>query len=337
MVGLELQRNKIFSSFNYGTDLNKFHPFLYDFHPEKIVYKMTFDQFVNDQCNFNNISIYFLYGNLENLSDLLKKINTIEDDKIRCFVIVQNQKDFLQIQQGQTYITDLQQSIHNLQYISNSPKLMDVLKTEYNVLITKGLPMYFKTFFKAVYEIHNCHDQMSDLFNGKENSMIWNNGQKIYSNCEMVDGTENSYYLFKGSTDINFDLETFEFNPRFTDEEFVNKVIPKMLFVNLMMDCDFNMMDVLNYYSNFRTKNKNANNFAKLKNLLREPNYIIHFGSLICLLNFYSTDENVRTVEIQKFHSIFSENYNQNIEIYNEFDEPSKKILATKYSFGAFL
>ena len=128
----KLRRNKIYSSCIESqsiTDLNDFHPFLYDFDPKKRVYKMTCEEFlqrvnpsnnssVSEPSSFNlglnenistylissfnldldkNISIYFLYDYDKRYSRQLSPIldtlieQKLTDMKIRCFVIVRDE------------------------------------------------------------------------------------------------------------------------------------------------------------------------------------------------------------------------------------------------------
>ena len=201
----KLRRNKIYSSFlthKLIASLRHTHPFLYDFDPKKRVYKMTCEEFlqkfnesdkssVSEISSFNlgsleeNVSIYFLYDYDKSYSRQLflilktlmeQKIDTITD-KIRCFVIVRDERELLEIQQGQTYVKDLKvpiksqtlaedldKPIQRIEGIFQNLNLDNVLQSEYEVLITNGLPMYVKTFFKAYYEIRNCDDQMLQLF-----------------------------------------------------------------------------------------------------------------------------------------------------------------------------
>ena len=94
----------------------------------------------------------------------------------------------------------------------------------------------------------------------------------------MEEGTENKYYLFKVSTDINFfDLERFQITHGISEnlgnhlvdqarssdivvqttlskelvKECIEKLVPKMLFVNLMMCTDYDIIDTLDCYIDF--------------------------------------------------------------------------------------
>ena len=426
----KLRRNKIYSSFlthKSITNLNHFHPFLYDFDPKKRVYKMTCEKFlekfnqsknssVSEPSSFNlgsldeNVSIYFLYDYDRRYSQQLfpilktlmkQEIDTITD-KIQCFVIVRDERELLEIQQGQTYVKDLNKSIETQTLAEDLDKpiqriegifqnLDDVYQTEYEVLITKGLPMYVKTFFKAYYEIRNCHHRMLQLFGDEDQDEEFNSiiikkfeNKNIAGYCEMEKGTENKYYLFKVSTDMNFsDLERFQYSSIRSTEEMdkvqsskttrlsealvqkcIQELIPKILFVNLMMFTDYNIIDTLKCYFDFvrvierrdtydeepditlETVDQIGISLEYYKNvlyLLTTPEHIIYFRPCIDMLfhkdmlSHEDYEDSQMDAEISLFDSEISNKVREASERFETYNKLSQEILATKYSFGAFL
>ena len=138
-------------------------------------------------------------------------------------------------------------------------------------------------------------------------------------------------------------------------KECIEKLVPKMLFVNLMMCTEYDIIDTLNCYIDFVSVIERRNNYHEEEDMDHEEEDMDHEAFYHQILNHYTKVVNFLT---KKEHIIyfrpciemlFNEDYTPRVDfeisrwlytadkIYNSYDELSKGILATKYSFGTFL
>ena len=144
----------------------------------------------------------------------------------------------------------------------------------------------------------------------------------------------------------------------------IQELIPKILFVNLMMFPAYNIIDTLNCYIDFVSVIEKRDTYDKDPDItlatvdqigvsldyykkvlyyLTTPEHIIYFRPCIDMLfhkdilsqEYYEDSE--MDAEISQFDSEISNKVREASERFETYNKLSQEILATKYSFGAFL
>ena len=337
---------KIFSTIPYFTTTLKYYnlhevkPYLYEFDIRKRVCKITHGEFLDQYPKeTQGYKIYFIYGDYDDslieavAENIIKKGNRTS---IECFVIVENENDLLTIQQGQP-MGAMEQPINKLENLLPI-SLEDVLNTKDELFITKGFPEYVETFFKTYYKVKNCQ-KLAKLFDEETNSIIKSAGKTMErGKCLIMDQTENDYYIFKLSTDINFDLERIQFDLNFDNNTFYNAMIPKMLFVNLMTKFEDNIIKTLQTYQKFRIySTENDGYTTTMKKFLKDPlYYMVSFYEYIDLFFQVYNERNIREETIKLVKQI-QDRVTIAIKLLEDYTEKSQQIIITKYSYAPYL
>lgn len=336
---------RIFSTIPYFTTTLKYYnlhevkPYLYEFDIHKRVCKITHKEFLDQYpTETKGYKIYFIYGNYDDsiiqdvAENIIKKMHRRE---IECFVIVENENDLLTIQQGQP-MGAMEQPINKLENLLPI-SLEDVLNTKDELFITKGFPEYIETFFKAYYKVKNCQ-KLASLFKEETNSIIKYGEDMTSGKCLMISQTENDYYIFKLSTDINFDLERIQFYLNFDNDTFYKEMIPKMLFVNLMTKFEDNIIKTLQTYQRFRIYSTENDEYTTImKQFLKNPlYYIVSFYEYINLFFKVYNERNITEKTLNLVQQI-KDRETTALELLKDYTEESQRIIITKYSYGPYL